>query len=127
MLFLPLNQIMVAGTYAAVAEAIAFGQSLSLPMDRVISSLQNGAASSWPLKNRSDAMLSDYYPLGFKLELHKKDLDIALKTASELGLELPITSLIRTIEEDLCKMGHGDKDISVLRRYTDRSHYKTSN
>ncbi|KGG12154.1 MULTISPECIES: NAD(P)-dependent oxidoreductase [Prochlorococcus] len=111
-----INQILVAGTYAAVAEAIALGQNLNLPMTEVIKALQKGAGGSWPLVNRSDAMLNDYYPLGFKLSLHNKDLSIALEAAEKVGLNLSITSKVKEIEQELIRAGYGDHDISVLRR-----------
>ncbi|WP_320663946.1 NAD(P)-dependent oxidoreductase [Prochlorococcus sp. MIT 1223] len=111
-----INQILVAGSYAAVAEAIALGEELKLPMDKVIESLKKGAGSSWALSNRAQSMLQDKYPLGFKLQLHHKDLSIALKTAKDSGLTLPITSKVKELEEVLLKEGYKDKDISVLRR-----------
>ena len=111
-----LNQILVAGTYAAVAEAIALGEALKLPMNKVIEALQKGAASSWALSNRSKGMLKDNYPLGFKLHLHHKDLSIALKTAKESGLHLPIASIVKELEEGLIKEGYKNADVSVLRR-----------
>ena len=111
-----INQILVAGSYAAVAEAIALGQALKLPMDIVVEALEKGAASSWALSNRSQSMLKDDYPLGFKLQLHLKDLYIALKTAEEKGLKLPITSKVKELEEELIKEGYKDKDVSVLKR-----------
>ncbi len=111
-----INQILVAGSYVAVAEAIALGQKLKLPMDQVIEALKKGAASSWALSNRSKSMLNDDYPLGFKLSLHNKDLSIALKTAEELELELPITSKVKELEEELISDGYENEDISVLKR-----------
>ena len=111
-----LNQILVAGSYAAVAEAIALGQTLNLPMNKVIEALQKGAANSWALSNRSQSMLKDEYPLGFKLHLHHKDLAIALRTAEESGIKLPITSKVKELEEELINQGYKDEDVSVLKR-----------
>ncbi len=111
-----LNQILVAGSYAALAEAVALGESLGLPMNLVIDSLQGGAASSWALTHRSEAMLKNKYPLGFKLALHYKDLSIAINSAKEVGLNLPITSKVREIEKLLIDAGYADKDVSVLRK-----------
>ena len=85
-------------------------------MSQVLESLQTGAASSWALSHRSEAMIRDRYPLGFKLKLHYKDLSIALDAAEESGMELPITSKIREIEENLIKDGYGDDDLSVIKR-----------
>ncbi len=114
-----LNQVLVAGTYMALAEAIALGQSLDLPMEMVIEALQKGAANSWALQNRSSSMLNNKYPLGFKLSLHHKDLCIALGLAEKQGLDLPVTSKVKQIEERLIEQKYSDEDISALRRYFD--------
>ncbi len=112
-----LNQILVAGTYAAVAEAIELGKLLQLPMDDVVNALKVGAANSWPLENRSKAMLIDKHPLGFKLELHHKDLSIAIDIAKSINVDLPIASKVKKIENELIQSGLGELDISVLHRY----------
>ena len=110
------NQVLVAGSYAAVAEAIALGQHLQLPMKQVVAALAGGAAGSWALQHRSTAMLADQYPLGFKLALHHKDLKIALEAAEEQQLELPITQRVLEQESELMQQGLGNADVSALRR-----------
>ena len=112
-----LNQILVAGTYAAVAEAMELGKLLDLPMDDVVAALKVGAANSWPLENRSKAMLIDKHPLGFKLELHHKDLSIATELAKSLNIDLPIASRVKEMEQRLIQTGLGELDVSVLHRY----------
>jgi 3-hydroxyisobutyrate dehydrogenase/2-hydroxy-3-oxopropionate reductase len=110
------NQVLVAGSYAAVAEAITLGQHLQLPMEQVVAALIGGAAGSWALQHRSAAMLADQYPLGFKLALHHKDLKIALAAAQEQQLELPLTQLVLEQESELMHQGLGNADVSALRR-----------
>ena len=111
------NQVLVAGSYAAVAEAIALGQRLELPMEQVIDALKTGAAGSWALEHRSTAMLNGSYPLGFRLSLHRKDLGIALDAAKAVQLDLPVTTLVEQLELDLINNGHGDEDVSTLHRW----------
>ena len=111
------NQVLVAGSYAAVAEAIALGQRLELPMPQVIDALKTGAAGSWALEHRSTAMLNGSYPLGFRLSLHRKDLGIALDAAKAVQLDLPVTTLVEQLELDLINNGHGDEDVSALHRW----------
>ena len=111
------NQVLVAGSYAAVAEAVSLGQRLDLPMPQVIDALKNGAAGSWALEHRSTAMLEASYPLGFRLSLHHKDLGIALDAAKTVQLDLPVTTLVEQLELDLINNGHGDEDISALHRW----------
>ena len=112
-----INQVLVAGSYAAVAEAVALGQHLDLPMPQVIDALKNGAAGSWALEHRSTAMLEGSYPLGFRLSLHRKDLGIALEASKAVQLDLPVTSLVEQLELDLIQNGHGDEDVSALHRW----------
>jgi len=111
-----LNQILVAGTYASLAEAIAMGEKLDLPMEKVVKALQGGAASSWPLIHRSGSMISDNYPLGFKLSLHNKDLLIALQESLEVGIELPISKVVYELENELISQGYSNSDLSVLKK-----------
>jgi 3-hydroxyisobutyrate dehydrogenase-like beta-hydroxyacid dehydrogenase len=111
-----INQVLVAGSYAAVAEAVALGQHLRLPMEQVVAALRHGAAGSWALTHRADAMLTDHYPLGFKLALHHKDLAIALDAAAGVGLELPVTQRVQAMEAALMADGWGEADVSALRR-----------
>tara|TARA_Y100001968_G_C19368697_1_gene723944 strand:+ start:400 stop:1263 length:864 start_codon:yes stop_codon:yes gene_type:complete len=111
------NQVLVAGTYAAVAEGLALAEAHQLPLEDVISCLSTGAGSSWALINRSKNMLNNEYPLGFKLKLHHKDLVIAEELASIVNLNIPITNLVKSIEGYLISKGYGEQDISVLRKF----------
>ncbi|MFZ0724704.1 MAG: NAD(P)-dependent oxidoreductase [Desulfobacterales bacterium] len=111
-----INQIVVAGTYWGVAEGIALGLKAGLDMHKVVQAVGGGAAGSWAMVNRSGNMIENSYPLGFKLRLHRKDLDIALEVARELGVTLPVTAWVEQAETGLIARGHGDEDISVIAR-----------
>jgi 3-hydroxyisobutyrate dehydrogenase-like beta-hydroxyacid dehydrogenase len=111
------NQVLVAGSYAAVAEALALAERLGLDRPQVVEALKGGAAGSWALEHRSAAMIADHYPLGFKLALHRKDLAIALAAASEAELTLPITAQVAALEDALIGAGEGEQDVSVLARW----------
>ena len=106
--------MLVAGSYAAVAEALALAQRLELPIAALLAALRPGAAGSWALQHRADHMLAGDYPLGFKLSLHRKDLAIALAAAANIDLELPISAAVAALEDALLADGHGDCDVSVL-------------
>jgi 3-hydroxyisobutyrate dehydrogenase-like beta-hydroxyacid dehydrogenase len=108
------NQVLVAGSYAAAAEAVALAQRLELPMDALLAALRPGAAGSWALNHRADGMVQGHYPLGFKLALHRKDLAIAQRAAAAVDLDLPITNQVASMEDGLIHRGHGERDVSVL-------------
>ena len=111
------NQVLVAGSYAAVAEAMVLGQRLGLPMARVREALAAGAAGSWALDHRAATMLEGRFPLGFRLALHRKDLAIALEAAAAAGVELPVSQLVAAMEDALLAAGHGNDDVSALARW----------
>ncbi len=111
------NQVLVAGSYAAVAEALALAERLGLDRDELVDALRGGAAGSWALEHRSAGMIADHYPLGFKLALHRKDLAIALAAAADAELALPITAEVAALEDALIAAGEGEQDVSVLARW----------
>jgi len=111
------NQVLVAGSYAAVAEALQLAERLGLDLQQVVNALKGGAAGSWALEHRSAQMINNHYPLGFKLALHRKDLAIALEAAAAQQLELPVSRLVAAMEDALLADGHGDLDVSVLARW----------
>ncbi len=111
-----INQIIVAGTYWSVAEGMALGLKAGLDMEKVVQAVGSGAAGSWGLTNRSGNMIDNEYPLGFRVRLHQKDLEIALEAARELGLPLPMAAYVEQIETGLIAQGYGDEDISAMAR-----------
>lgn len=110
------NQVLIAGTYATLGEALVLGEREGLPMDALVSALSAGAAQSWVLANRSTNVIDDTYPLGFRVALHLKDLRIALDEAATLGVPMAITQLIAAQESGLVDAGRGDEDLSNLAR-----------
>lgn len=111
-----INQIIVAGTYWAIAEGLALGMKADLDMNRVVQAVSGGAAGSWGLENRSGNMIANHYPLGFRVRLHQKDLNIALSAARELGVTLPVAAYVEQIETGLIGRGFGDEDVSAIAR-----------
>src|SRR6476646_9260324 len=115
------NQVMIAGTYATVGEGIALAAAAGLPLPQLLEALGGGAAASWVLANRAGNMVSDSYPLGFKVALHRKDVAIALAEAERLGVRADVSELVLREEDELIDAGHGDEDVSALARIARRS------
>jgi len=111
-----INQIVITGTYLTMAEGLTIGMKAGLDMEKVLQAIGGGAASSWVLHNRGQNVIDNTYPLGFRLSLHHKDLNIALETARELGATLPATALVAQMENGLIERGFGDDDISAIAR-----------
>ncbi|HET9680100.1 MAG TPA: NAD(P)-dependent oxidoreductase [Gammaproteobacteria bacterium] len=110
------NQIMVAGINQAVSEALAFAQAENLPLDNVIEATGAGAAASWFLSNRGPNMQRDSYPLGFKVGLHDKDLEIVQRMAAAHDVQLPVVEMTRLHYKRLLQNKEDNEDISSLFR-----------
>jgi 3-hydroxyisobutyrate dehydrogenase len=111
-----INQVIIAGTYAAVAEGMAMGLAAGIDIDAAHKALSGGAAGSWVLTNRAGNMIKNEYPLGFRTRLHRKDLGIAIETAKDLGVSIPIAAFVEQMEVSLVKRGFGDEDVSNIAR-----------
>lgn len=110
------NQIMCAGIIRAVGEAMAFAKAQSLPLERVVETLGQGAGSSWYFVNRAPNMIRGEYPAGFRVQLHAKDLRICRDMAAASGVILPVVEDVLREYSELIAQGHGDEDISAIFR-----------
>ena len=111
-----INQTIIAGTYAAVAEGLALGLAAGIDIQAAHQAVSGGAAGSWVLTNRAENMIENTYPLGFRTRLHRKDLGIALETARDLGVPIPVAAYVEQLETGLVKRGLGDEDVSNIAR-----------
>ena len=113
------NQIMAAGINQAVTESLAFAEAMSLPLDRVIDVIAGGAAGNWFLSKRGKSMTAGEFTPGFRLALHKKDLELCRKMVESVSghdMRLPVLEMTCLHYERLIKEGYADEDISALYR-----------
>lgn len=86
------NQIIVALNIEAVAEALLFASKAGADPARVRQALMGGFASSKILEVHGERMIKRTFDPGFRIELHQKDLNLALSSARALGVSLPNTA-----------------------------------
>lgn len=86
------NQIIVALNIEAVGEALLFAAKAGADPARVRQALMGGFASSKILEVHGERMVKRSFDPGFRIELHQKDLNLALASARELGVSLPNTA-----------------------------------
>ena len=86
------NQIIVALNIEAVGEALLFASKAGADPAKVREALMGGFASSKILDIHGDRMIKRTFDPGFRIELHQKDLNLALSNARAMGLSLPNTS-----------------------------------
>ena len=108
------NQVVVAMNYAAVSEALVLGSKAGVAPEKIVEVLNGGLAASRVLEMRGPSMIDHNFEPGFRVNLHRKDLGIALATGKEYGVPLPATALVSQLFDALSAMGNGDLDHSSL-------------
>ncbi len=101
------NQIIVALTIEAVGEALLFAARAGADPARVREALMGGFASSKILEVHGDRMVKRTFDPGFRIELHQKDLNLALSSARALGVSLPNTATAQELFNSC--VAHGGK------------------
>ncbi|HWE12072.1 MAG TPA: 2-hydroxy-3-oxopropionate reductase [Solirubrobacteraceae bacterium] len=108
------NQVVVALTIQAVAEALTLARKAGVDPSRVRDALLGGFAQSRILDVHGQRMLDDAYDPGFKLRLHRKDLAIALQLGREEHAPLLATAQAAELMDALLAQGGGERDHSSL-------------
>jgi 2-hydroxy-3-oxopropionate reductase len=110
------NQIIVALTIEAVGEALLFASRAGADPAKVREALMGGFASSRILEIHGERMIKRTFDPGFRIELHQKDLNLALQGARTLSLSLPNTATTQELFNAAAALGGKGWDHSGLVR-----------
>ena len=110
------NQIIVALNIEAVAEALLFASKAGADPSRVREALMGGFASSKILEVHGERMVKRTFDPGFRIELHQKDLNLALSNARAMGLSLPNTATAQELFNACAAHGGSAWDHSAMVR-----------
>jgi 2-hydroxy-3-oxopropionate reductase len=108
------NQIVVALTIEAISEALVLGSKAGAAPEKILEALSGGLAGSKVMEVKREKFLSHDFEPGFRVELHRKDLGIALTAGREYGVPLPVTAIVDQMLEALVAKGSGGKDHSAI-------------
>lgn len=108
------NQIATALATQGVIEALTFAKKAGVDVAKVREAMLGGFAQSRALELAGKRIIEKDFAPGFKTKLYRKDLRIALQTASSLGLALRGTNLLAAEMDDLIAANRGELDFSAL-------------
>lgn len=108
------NQIVVAMTVQAVAEALTLAKKSGVDPAKVRSALLGGFAQSRVLEVHGQRILDNSFQPGFKLDLHRKDMNIVLQTGQEVGVPLLGSSQVTALMDALIAQGKGELDNAAI-------------
>jgi 2-hydroxy-3-oxopropionate reductase len=110
------NQIIVGVTIEGVAEALLFASKAGADPAKVREALMGGFAGSRILEYHGERMIKRNFDPGFRIELHLKDLSLALTGARSLQMSLPATAVCQQMMNAAAARGGGSWDHSALVR-----------
>lgn len=108
------NQVVIALVIQAVSEALVLGAKAGVKPEKTLEALSGGLAGSKVIDVKREKFLSGDFSPGGKAESQYKDLGIALRTAREYGVPLPLTALVDQLYAALIARGDGGLDHSAL-------------
>jgi 3-hydroxyisobutyrate dehydrogenase len=116
------NQICIAGVVQGLAEATHFAKQAGLDTGLVYEAVSKGAAQSWQMDNRWQAMVENQFDFGFAVDWMRKDLGLVLDEARANGSHLALTALVDQFYSEVQAMGGRRWDTSSLAaRLNDRA------
>jgi len=110
------NQIIVALTIEAVGEALLYASKAGADPAKVRQALMGGFANSRILEVHGERMVKRTFDPGFRIELHQKDLNLALSTGRQMGVSLPNTATAQELFNACAAHGGSAWDHSAMVR-----------
>jgi 2-hydroxy-3-oxopropionate reductase len=114
------NQVLVAVIFAGLSEALVLGSKLGVEPAAILDAVGGGMAANRIMEVRRDNFLDHDFAPGFKIDLHHKDLEIALGASAEVDAPLPLTAEVQQMFRQLRAAGHGEEDDSALLRVAEQ-------
>jgi 2-hydroxy-3-oxopropionate reductase len=108
------NQLVVAGIYALVSEAIVLLEASGVDAKAGLDVLAGGLAANRILDLKRESMLAREFAPGFRIDLHHKDMGIVLDAARQADVALPVSGLVAQLVAAARAGGYGSLDHSAL-------------
>ncbi len=108
------NQLLVSATLLAVAEALALGRKAGLDPATMRTALLGGSARSFVLENHARRIIEGQERPGFRAELMRKDMRLAVAATRDHEVFAPVTALAAQMMEALVNSGRGGLDCATL-------------
>ena len=108
------NQMIVGITIQAVAEAFTLAKKAGVNLEKMREVLLGGFAQSRILDLHGKRMIEQNFKPGFKVKLHRKDMNLALQAGKEFAVPMYGSSLVASHMDALLAQGHGELDHSAI-------------
>lgn len=104
------NQVAVAAAMLGVADALALARAQGVDPNIMRDVLLQGSARSFPMEKHAPRIIQESFEPGFRAQLMRKDLRLALDTAHASGMELAAAPVAERLLDAMCNDERGDWD-----------------
>lgn len=111
------NQIIVNLNIAAVSEAFILADKAGIDHQKMFEAIRGGLAGSQVLEDKAPRIIASNFVAGGRIDINTKDINNAAQTATDLGLNLPLTTNLLTILNKLNETDHRIEDHSAIYHY----------
>ncbi len=108
------NQIIVGMTIQAVAEAFTLAKKAGIDLGKMREALLGGFAQSRILDLHGQRIIEQNFQPGFKIKLHRKDMNIALQAGKEFSVPLYGSAQVAAHMDAVLAQGNGELDHSAI-------------
>jgi 2-hydroxy-3-oxopropionate reductase len=114
------NQIVVGANIHGLAEALVLATKAGVNPETVFNAIKGGLAGSNVMNAKGPMMFERNFAPGFRLELHYKDINNAVKAANDMDLPLQVTANLQQVMKALVSWGEGSNDHSTILSYVEK-------
>jgi len=107
-------QILIGGTAELLAEAIVLGEAAGIDRRTLLDTIGASVVGSRFVEYKTEPLLRGDYSATFTTAMMRKDVDLVLDLAGDVGVELPVTVELRPLLDAACEAGHADEDFLSL-------------
>ena len=107
-------QILVGGIAELLSEAVVLGETAGVEREALLEVIRSSVLGSTFVAYKADALVNEDYSATFTTDMMRKDVDLVLDLADELGVDLPLTRELRPLLEAVSEGGHADEDFITL-------------
>ena len=104
------NQLMSAVNLISMSEGFILGTKAGVDPKIMMDVISGGSGRCWAVENRMPEILKGNFQPGFTIDLHKKDLGLAMEMATSMNLPLTVTAMVNDIFKTAQIEGKGKLD-----------------
>jgi 3-hydroxyisobutyrate dehydrogenase len=108
------NQIVIAGNMIGMVEGLYYAKSVGLDLERMLNTIQKGAAASWSLNSLGPRILKNDFEPGFRIIHFVKDMGLVLSECEKMKIKLPGLELVHQLYSKLLTQDYGQKGTQAL-------------